>query len=202
MADHMKRARVRAMQPVARDDLLATIMNTYDDSRFLVGINVSDGESYLNGLTETKYERRTKNELLALVKESPFEVFPHLKGHEREDLVINPGLFVYKASINQSQVFESTPGAEEYEHCCYKVNVHYDVYFRFNHERKTVTFALGRRKKEVPLEEHSGWAWKYRRNILLCMSSEDLERTFRDPFWSGYMVTLGRRYLGIKPVIV
>lgn len=187
---------------MTRVDLLAAILNTYDDSRFLIGINTSDGESFLNGSTATKHEWCTKDELLALVRESPLDAFPHLKDHEKEDLVISPSLYVYKANINQYQIFESTPNAAEYEHCCYGTNGHYDVYFRFAHERKTVTFALGCRKKEVPLDEHSGWSWKYRRNALLCMSSEDLERDFRDPFWSHRMVPLGRKYLGIKPVIV
>ena len=198
----MKRARTTdSFPPVPRNDLLAAIENTYDDARFLVGVNVSDGESYLDGLTTTRHERRTKGELLTLVEESPFETFPCLKGFEKEDIVINPSLIAYKGNIKQSQVFESTPGAEEYSHCCYEANAHYDVYFRFDHERKTVTFALGRRKKEVPLREHSGWAWKYGRSALSCMDSKDLERTYRDPFWSRHMVALGRKYLGIKPVI-
>ena len=191
----------KKFSPVAKRDLMTAIMNTYNDARFLVGVNVGDGKSYMDGLTTTKHEWRTKDELLALVKESPFDPFPCLKGFEKEDIIINPSLIAYKSCINQSQMFESTPGAEEYNHCCYEANAHYDVYFHFDHEKKTVVFALGSRKKEVPLREHTGWAWKYGKSVLSCMNSKDLERTFLDPFWSGRMIPLGRKYLGIKPVI-
>lgn len=77
----------------------------------------------------------------------------------------------------------------------------YDIYFKFDHAAKTVTFALGGEKKVVPLEEYTGWSWKLTGTKLLCGTSFELEKTFLDEFWAVVPVNLGRKVLRIKDVI-
>lgn len=183
-----------------RDVLMNVIQNTYTDSRFLVSERCVETDSFLDGLAVNRSAWYTKAELLAAVRESCLNLLPDMKGHEHL-IVVSPALAVWKGRINESQVFPPTEDADDYECCRYQANEHYVVYFRFNHEKKVVEFALGSLKKQVPLEEHSGWAWKYLKSKLCCMDSFDLEKTFRDPFWSHDMVALGRKYLGIKPAL-
>lgn len=178
--------------------LLRAIHNTYDDTRFLVSVRCSEEVNFLEALGPNRSMWYTKEQLLTAVEQSHRETFPDMKDHE-EEIVISPALSIWKGSINESQMFERTPDAEDYERCVH--NVHYDVYFRFDHEKKTVTFALGDRRKEIPLREHTGYSWKVLKRTLYCMDSEDLERSFRDPFWSQYMVRIGRKYLDIAPAV-
>lgn len=88
-----------------------------------------------------------------------------------------------------------------YHHTAERGNPHYDIYFKFDHAAKTVTFALGGEKKVVPLEEYTGWSWKLTGTKLLCGTSFELEKTFLDEFWDVVPVNLGRKVLRIKDVI-
>lgn len=119
----------------------------------------------------------------------------------QDRIVITPQLYVLKASINENQVMPATPEKESFEHCACRTNPHYDIYYRFDHKGKQLTFALGTKRRTVMVEENTGWSWKLTRRSILCMNSEKLERDFQDVFWNPIAVRIGRKVLGIQTVI-
>lgn len=186
--------------PVPREKLLRAMANIPDDARFLCGMAVNDGEDFLRGLTLNRSQWFSKAQLMAEINGSSFHEFHHVHGHD-DLLLITPRLHVWKDSINHSQRFPATPDAEQYTHVQGKSNPYYDIYFRLNRESKTITFALGGRKKELPVIEHSSWCWKPTATRLLCMDIDKLERDFLDPFWNPIAVDVGRKVLNIRPII-
>lgn len=100
--------------------------------------------------------------------------------------VSTPRLYVWKDSINRSQRFPATPEADTYTHVQGKSNPYYDIFFRMDTERKTIVFALGERKKEISVTEHTEWCWKLTRRDLRCQNMERLEQSFLDPFLQEY----------------
>jgi len=186
--------------PVPREKLLRAMKNTPDDARFLCGMAVNDGEDFLRGLTLTHHQRFSKAQLIAEINGSSYLEFFCVLGHN-DNLLITPRLYVWKNSINHSQRFPATPDAEQYTHVQDKTNPYYDIYFRLDKESKTITFALGNKKKELPVVEHSGWSWKPTATRLLCMDIDKLERDFLDPFWNPIAVDVGRKVLNIRPAI-
>jgi len=186
--------------PVMREELLCALGNTYDDSKFLVGIAMLTTDSFFNGLCHRKHEFWSKEQLLAAIADSELTQFPGITGHE-DDLIISNHLSVWRRSINRSQILPVTEDIGGFTHVHEKGNPHYDIYFKFNHEEKTVTFALGGKRKTIPVKEHTEWSWKPTRNGILCMDSEKLERDFLDEFWNPIAVSIGRKVLGIKDAV-
>lgn len=187
-------------EPVPRYRLLCAIQNTPEDARFLVGIAVHEHENFLNGLCLNRSQYLTRNQLSEQIASSDFQMFPSIPGFD-DHLLINPGLYVWKDSINCSQCFPATPEAETYTHVVDSGNPYHDIFFHLDREQKTVTFALGDMKKILPVVEHTGWCWKPTRKGLLCQDIDRLEQNFLDPFWNPIAVTIGRKVLNIKPVI-
>lgn len=187
-------------EPVPRYRLLCAIQNTPEDARFLVGITVNEHEDFLTGLRLNRSQYVTKQQLLEQIENSDFQVFPSIPEFDGH-LLINPRLYVWKGSINQSQCFPVTPEAETYTHIVDKGNPYYDIFFRLDKEQKIITFALGGIKKSLPVIEHTEWCWKPTRKGLLCQSIDRLEKDFLDPFWNPIAVAIGRKVLNIKPAI-
>lgn len=186
--------------PVTRRQLLTAVENTPEDAMFLVGIAVNEHEDFLEGLRLNRSRHFTRAQVLEQINLSAFQVFPTIPGFD-DDLLLSPRLYVWKNSINQSQRFPATPEADTYTHVQNKANPYYDIFFRMDNERKTVTFALGEMKKEIPVTEHTEWSWKLTRKDLRCQDMEQLERCFLDPFWNPIAVHIGRKALGIKPAV-
>lgn len=187
----------KRMDHVPRPALLSALQNVAEDAPLWIGTAVNEGESFLDGLKLNRSKKTTKVELLDAIQTSAFSEFPTIHGHD-DRIVITPTLYVYKDTINESQVFPATPGAEGYTYVCSKFNPYHNIYFRLDWEKKTVTFALGNNKKEVPIVENSGYCWRPTRAGLQCMSIEMLERDFLDEFWNPIAVTIGRKILGIR----
>lgn len=186
--------------PVPREKLLRAMRNIPDDASFLCGMAVNDGEDFLQGLKLNRSQFLSKAQLMAEINGSSYQEFHHVRGHD-DDLLITPRLYVWKDSINHSQRFPATPGAEQYTHVQDRGNPYYDIYFYLNRERKTITFALGDRKMELPVIEYSGWCWKPTARGLLCMDIDKLEQDFLDPFWNPIAVNVGRNVLKIRPAV-
>lgn len=189
-----------ASPTTSRSQLMAALQSTYPDSKFVVCEAVDADADYTKARTLGRSNFKGRDELLHLVEESEFESFPNLPDG-RNALVINPRLFIYKSGINDNQVFPDTPDVDDFFHCVSGGSPHRDVFFKFDHERKLITFALGHLRRTLALVEHSGWAWSVKRDHILCNTSEDLERSFKDGFWSWTAVQIGRKCLGIKPVL-
>jgi len=185
---------------VGRQDLLRAIQNTYEDTRFLVGIGVAEDCDFFKGSQVNRSARYTKRELLEAIQNSSLQVFPTVPGFE-DRIVISRNLYLGIRTVNESQIYPDTPDVDGFTHCICCYNAHYDIYYLFDHERKGITFALGDFRKTVPLVEHSGWSWKAMRNAVKCMSSDYLEQSFQDELWNPIAVRIGRYVLGIKPAI-
>ena len=186
--------------PVTRGRLLAAVENTPEDAMFLVGIAVNEHEDFLKGLCLNSSRRFTKAQVLDQIERSAFQVFPTIPGFD-DHLLLTPRLYVWKDSINRSQRFPATPEADTYTHVQDKSNPYYDIFFRMDNARKTVTFALGKMIKEIPVTEYTEWCWKLTRSSLYCQNMERLEQSFLDPFWNPIAVHIGRKALGIKPAV-
>ena len=189
-----------AVTPVSRARLLHAMENIPDDVNFLCRMAINDGEDFLKGLRLNRPLRLTKAQVLAEINASSFQAFPCIPGFE-DQLLLTPRLYVWKESINRSQRFPATPGAERYTHVQDKGNPYYDIYFRLDRERKTIIFALGNKLKEVPVIEHTEWSWQPTREGLLCQDIDRLEQYFLDPHWNPIAVDIGRKVLKIKPII-
>ena len=187
-------------RPVSCEQLLKAVGNTYDDARFLMGRATRPEENFLHGLCWHSSEFWSKVQLLKAISESNQKEYCGVPDRD-EHLLLNDRLYVCRNSINKAQIYPKMENAEGYHHTAERGNPHYDIYFKFDHAAKTVTFALGGKKKVVPLEEYTGWSWKLTRTKLLCGTSFELEKTFLDEFWDVLPVNLGRKVLRLKDVI-
>ena len=185
---------------VSREQLLEAMENTYEDARFLIGASTAKDSDFKNGLVRHTSEFWSKEQVLKAISESKETDFCRVPGHE-DYIVLNSHLSLYRGSINQEQVFSQPAVADDFTHIYGKGQPHYDVYLKFDHEEKTITFALGNSRKTLKLIEHTEWAWKLTATSLLCGTSEALERSFLDDFWHRWVVRLGRAAMGIKDII-
>lgn len=190
----------RTPAPVARAKLLSVMQNIPEDAKLLAGIAVRENEDFLQGLCLNRSQFLTKTRVLTEINASGFQEFPSVPGHD-DHLLVTPRLYVWKRSINHSQRFPATPEAGNYIHVADKGNPHYDIFFRLDRERKTITFALGGMEKEIPVIEHSGWCWRPAADGLLCSDIDKLEKDFLDPFWNPIAVDVGRKVLDVKPAV-
>lgn len=185
---------------VTRTLLLSALDNIPEDAPLWIGRAVNPDEDFSQGLRLNRSERVTKSQLLAEIGASPFQLLPAIPEHDRY-LLLNPRLYIWKDAINQSQRFPAVPDAERYIHVVDKSNPYYDVYFHLDREHKTITFALGLMKKEVPVVEGTDWCRKPTRKGILCQDIGRLEKNFLDPFWNPIAVNVGRKVLRIEPIV-
>ena len=183
-----------------RATLIAALKSCYPDARIRVGIGSNETINFFAGLANYRSADYSVEDTLAAICSSDLDVFPDMPDYQ-DRIVIAPRLYVLKASINENQVMPATPDKAGFEHCACQTNPHYDIYYRFDHKGKQLTFALGAKRRTVMVEENTGWAWKITRRSILCMSSEKLERDFQDVFWNPIAVRIGREVLGIQTVI-
>ena len=193
-------SRKKTATPVTRRQLLAAVENTPEDAMFLAGLAVNEHEDFLKGLCLNRSRYFTRAQVLEQIERSAFQVFPAIPGFD-DHLLLTPRLYVWKDSINRSQRFPATLAADTYTHVQDKSNPYYDIFFRMDNERKTIVFALGERKKEIPVTEYTEWCWKLTKRGLRCQNMERLEQSFLDPFWNPIAVHIGRKALGIKPAV-
>ena len=183
-----------------RATLIAALKSCYLDARIRVGIGSNETINFFAGLSSYRYADYSVEDTLDAICGSDLDVFPDMPDYQ-DRIVITPQLYVLKASINENQVMPATPDKDGFEYCAYSANPHYDIYYRFDHKGKQLTFALGMKRRTVMVEENTGWAWKLTRRSILCMTSEKLERDFQDVFWNPIAVRIGRKVLGIQTVI-
>ena len=183
-----------------RATLIAALKSCYPDARIRVGIGSNETINFFAGLANYRSADYSVEDTLTAICGSDLEVFPDLPDYQ-DRIVIAPRLYVLKASINENQVMPATPDKAGFEHCACQTNPHYDIYYRFDHKGKQLTFALGTKRRTVVVEENTGWSWKLTRRSILCMNSEKLERDFQDVFWNPIAVRIGRKVLGIQSVI-
>lgn len=193
-------AKKKADGSVTRDKLLRAMGNIPNSATLWTGHVINPDEDFTGGLCLNHSGRMDKGQVMAEINVSQFQTFPTIPEYDSH-LLLNPRLYVWKDSINQSQRFPATPGAEHYTHVVDKCNSYYDIFFRLDRARKTITFALGNMKKEIPVVEGTEWCWKPTRKGILCQNIDRLEKNFLDPFWNPIAVDVGRKVLGIKPVI-
>lgn len=186
--------------PISREYLIRAVENTYDDAEFLIGQAVNDADSFFTGVCCNRSAFWSKGKVLAAIHDSPLEEFFSVPGNA-DDIVINEHLYIWRDSINKAQILPETIDVDGFTHVHEKRNPHYDIYFKFDHDQKKITFALGEHSKTLSVEEHTEWAWKPTRKSILCMNSEKLERDFLDDFWNPIAVRIGRKVLGIKNAV-
>ena len=192
--------RERKVGVTDRAALIAALKSCYPDARIRVGIGSNETINFFGGLASYRSANYSVEDTLAAICGSNLEDFPDMPDYQ-DRIVITPQLYVLKASINENQVMPATPDKDGFEHCACRTNPHYDIYYRFDHKGKQLTFALGTKRRTVMLEENTGWSWKLTRRSILCMNSEKLERDFQDVFWNPIAVRIGRKVLGIQSVI-
>ena len=185
---------------LSRVKLLSAVQNTYDDAHFLVGIGLDENTDFRKGPTVNRSLYVSKQELLETIAASDYKQFRSMPTSPY-DIVLLPYFFVYKHSINESQIFSETPDIQDFQHYADISNPHFDVYCKFDHAAKTITFALAGRRVTLPLVEGTGWVWKVEPGRILCSSTEHLELHFQEELWNPIAVHIGRQVLEIKDVI-
>ena len=185
--------------PVKRETLLTAVENTYDDSRFLIGQRVDESGDFFKGLCLNRSSFWNKDGLLDFIQRSPLEEFPTIPDHPHL-LVLSSTFNVWRDSIDNNQVYQTDPPSG-FHHVTEEGNPHYDMYFRVDHEKKTISFCLGDLKRTMPLKEGTDYSWKLTKTHIYCINSDWLERSLQDPFWSRFIVRLARNALGIKSAI-
>ena len=183
-----------------RATLIAALKSCYPDARIRVGIGSNETINFFGGLASYRSANYSVEDTLDAICGSDLDVFPDMPDYQ-DRIVITPQLYVLKASINENQVMPATPDKDGFEHCACRTNPHYDIYYRFDHKGKQLTFALGTKRRTVMLEENTGWSGKLTRRSILCVNTEKLERDFQDVFWNPIAVRIGREVLGIQTVI-
>ena len=184
---------------VRKEKLLAAVENTYDDSRFLIGQRVDEKGDFFKGLCLNRSSFWQKGELLNFIRSSPLEEFPSIPDYP-DLLVLSSTFNVWRDSIENNQMYQTDP-SPGFHHVIEERNAHYDMYFQIDHEKKMISFYLGTLKRTMPLKEGTDYSWKLTKTHIYCITSEWLERSLLDPFWSHYIVRLARKALGIKSVI-
>lgn len=185
---------------ISKEKLLKALYNTYEDATFMVGIGMEEGKSFSDGLCCYEGGRFSKSELLQLIEGSCCDEFRTIPGH-KDSLIITERLYVYLCDIDYAQRYPIPADVDDFTHIIYQYNKHYDVYYKINEGNQTITFALGDHKRTIPLILHTEWVWKLRPDALLCLDMEHLDKTMQDPFWSHFVVKLGRKALKIKSVL-
>lgn len=185
--------------PVSKAKLLAAVENTYNDSRFLIGQRVDEKGDFFKGLCLNRSTFWQKEELLEFIRTSPPEEFPAIPDHP-DLLVLSSTVNIWRDSIDDNQVYQTDP-PPGYHHVAEQGNPHYEMYFQVDHEKKTISFCLGDLKRTLLLKEHTDYCWKPTKTHIYCATSEWLERSLLDPFWSRTVVHLARHVLRIKSAI-
>lgn len=189
----------KVMICISKAKLLKALYNTYEDASFFVGVGMEEGKSFSDGLFRYKSFRYSKGELLKIIEESFRDEFHTIPEH-KDSLVISENLFVYLGGIDYAQRYPVPADVDDFTHIVCQYNQHYDVYYKIDRDNQTITFALGERKRTIPLISHTEWVWKLRSDALLCSDIEHLDKTMQDPFWSNIVVKIGRKALKIKAV--
>lgn len=78
---------------VNRQDLIQAVQNTYDDTRFLVGIGVDDGCDFFTGPQVNCAARYSKGQILNAIHNSSLQVFPTMREFS-EQVVLNNRLYL------------------------------------------------------------------------------------------------------------
>lgn len=185
---------------ITRSQLLCAMENVPEEATLWCSKAVNDGEDFLKGLCLNSSHRFTKAQVMAEINSSTFQEFPFLPG-DNDYILLTPRLRIWRQSINQSQQFPAPPDAESYSYVQDRANPYYDIYFRIDREKQTITFALGDKKREIPLVISGSYVWKLTAKNLVCNGMDSLEKNFFDPFWNPIAVMIGRKVLKIKPVV-
>lgn len=196
----MNKRTITPMSPVCRERLLRAVENTHDEATFFIGIAVDQKDNFLKGLQRNHSELVTKQKLLEVILNSPFDQIPRMPWYEHY-LVLSEHEYVSRNSINEAQVFPQTPNVDGFIHAADLGRPWYDVYYQIDCTNRVITFALGSQRRTIPLEEHARWAWKLTRTTLRCTTIERLAQSFQDDFWSPLPVRIGREALHIADVI-
>lgn len=189
----------KVMIYISKAQLLNALYNTYEDATFFVGIGMEIGKSFSEGLFCYKSYRYSKSELLKIIEESCCDEFHTIPEH-KDSLIIRESLFVYLWDIDYAQRYPVPSDVDGFTHIVCQYNQHYDIYYKIDRHKQTITFALGELKRTMPLISHTEWVWKLRSDALLCSDIEHLDKTMQDPFWSNVVVKIGRKALKIKAV--
>ena len=190
-------AKRKALKPsFTKAELEAALSSCYPDSRFLTGNAVDPSADFRLGLVTNRSEFVSRSKVMRRVQQSEWATFPRMPDFP-EHIVVSAHCFIWETNIVNSQIMPETRDVEEFTHVIGRANPHYDIYYRIDFEKKTITFKLGNLEQTLVIIEHSNYVWKPVRKQILCMSAEQLDRDFKDDFWDSIPISIGRRVLGI-----
>lgn len=116
---------------ISKEKLLKAVSATYDDSYFWVCIGTETGKSFFEGLYRYKSCRYSKDELIQLIKDSSYNEFLLIPGHD-SSLAISERHYIYILSIDEAQEYPATANADGFTHLVCEYNKHFDVYYKIN----------------------------------------------------------------------
>lgn len=194
-----KKRSATAKRLITRGALLTAIEHTYDDSEFLIQKAVDPNGDFREGLCMNRSSFVSKKVLRELVRQTDATVFSTVPEFPN-DLILDSKTSLWTESIEQNQIF-ITEVPEDYQHVVCKSDHHWEVYFKIDHEEKTISILLGTYMKKLKLKEHTDYVWKPEESIMSCANSESLERTLLDSFWADTAIGVLRLALGIPKAL-
>lgn len=180
---------------ISKDELINSVLGTYDNSRFFCGESVEETTDFKLGLERNWGVFYEKDKLLDAIRTKADAEMALMPGHP-DYIVLCSCLYLSRNSVNENQVFHTNP-PEGYTRVAEGPDGNHHVYVKVDKTRKTISFLLGNVEKTLALETGTEWTYKLSGNRLLCLSADDLERFINNRSWSRSVVKLGRRVLRI-----
>ena len=185
----------RKEKMIRKAALLKAVENTYPNSQLMICHADSDDVDFSKGIGPHRPDFISREKLLKHIVENAGDEMRTMPEYPRY-IVISPKSYISGYCIDHNQQY-FTDAPEGYERICDKSN-NYDIYIYINRAGMTITFLLGRKAKVLTIIHSSEFVFKVSGSYFYC-SLDAFERTMRDPFWAGHVVTMGRKVLGIKP---
>lgn len=145
------------------------------------------------------FDTLSKKEVLELLKNSQVDFFRY-QDKKHLKIMLHPKLLLFTGNIRENQVYR-TPQTDGYHHIYWESSPHYEVYFKVDHEQKTISFLLGTYYKSVKIQEHTVYAYKLQGDRVLCTTTEQLEEAMLSSVKRRFGIDLGRKALQIKEIV-
>lgn len=182
-----------------KEHLIKAIRNTYDNSEFMAYFCVDDEKDFTRRHCCYSSGTLSRNDVLKLLYNSQESDFKY-QDKKHLKVMLNPKHLICTGSIRDNQIYHTVP-PEGYHHIFVEALPHYYVYFKVNHDQKTISFLLGSYHRTLKIREHTVNKWKLLTDRVNCDTAHRLEEALVSSCGNRYGVDLGRNALQIKHLV-
>lgn len=182
-----------------KEQLIKAIQNTYEDSEFMAYFCVDKEKDFTRRNCCYSSGMLSRNDVLKLIYNSQ-ELFFQFQDKKHLKVQLNPKLLICTGSIRDNQIYHTIP-PEGYHHIFWESLPHHEVYFKINHDQKTISFRLGSYFRTLKIREHTVHKCKLLTDSVNCSTTYQLEEVLLSSCGNRYGVDLGRNALQIKHIV-